>query len=51
MGYATTKMYFEDGDYKKFLEEISELAADKERFKKRFLEVNGLEEEYKRILK
>lgn len=51
MGYATTKMYFEDEDYKKFLEEISELAADKERFKKRFLEVNGLEEEYKRILK
>lgn len=50
-GYATTKMYFEDEDYKKFLEEISILANDKEEFKKRFLEVNGLQEEYKKVLK
>ena len=49
-GYATTKMYFEDEDYKKFLEDITELASNKEEFKRRFLEVNGLEEEYKRVL-
>lgn len=50
-GYATTKMYFEDEDYKKFLEDITILASNKEEFKRRFLEVNGLEEEYKKILK
>lgn len=50
-GYATTKMYFEDEDYKKFLEDITVLASNKEEFKRRFLEVNGLEEEYKKILK
>ena len=49
-GYATTKMYFEDEDYKKFLEDITELASNKEEFKRRFLEVNGLEKEYKRVL-
>ncbi len=49
-GYATTKMYFEDEDYKKFLEDITELVSNKEEFKRRFLEVNGLEEEYKRVL-
>lgn len=41
-GYATEKMYFEDLDYKKFLEEISILANNKEEFKKRFIEVNNL---------
>ena len=50
-GYATTKMYFEDEDYKKFLEDITVLVSNKEEFKRRFLEVNGLEEEYKKILK
>lgn len=50
-GYATTKMYFEDEDYKKFLEDITVLASNKEEFKRRFLELNGLEEEYKKILK
>ena len=50
-GYATTKMYFEDEDYKKFLEDITVLASNKEEFKRRFLEVNRLEEEYKKILK
>ena len=35
-------MYFEDLDYKKFLEEISILAENKEEFRKRFMEVNGL---------
>ena len=41
-GYATEKMYFEDLDYKKFLEDISILAENKELFEKRFLEVNGI---------
>ncbi len=50
-GYATTKMYFEDEDYKKFLEDITVLASNEEEFKRRFLEVNGLEEEYKKVLK
>ena len=43
-GYATTKMYFEDEDYKKFLDDITVLASNEEEFKRRFLEVNGLEE-------
>ena len=50
-GYATTKMYFEDEDYKKFLEDITVLTSNEEEFKRRFLEVNGLEEEYKKVLK
>ena len=50
-GYATAKMYFEDEDYKKFLEDITVLASNEEEFKRRFLEVNELEEEYKKILK
>lgn len=50
-GYATTKMYFEDEDYKNFLEDITVLASNEEEFKRRFLEVNGLEEEYKKVLK
>ena len=41
-GYATTKMYFEDPDYKKFLEQIAVFAEDKEAFTKRYMEVNGL---------
>ena len=41
-GYAIEKMYFEDLDYKKFLEDISVVAENKEEFRKRFMEVNGL---------
>ena len=41
-GYATEKMYFEDLDYKKFLEEISALAEDEAEFKRRFMEVNHI---------
>ena len=41
-GYATTKMYFDDPDYDKFLEEISDLVEDEEAFRKKFLEVNKL---------
>ena len=41
-GYATEKMFFEDLDYKKFLEDISDLTEDKKQFRRRFMEVNGL---------
>lgn len=41
-GYATEKMYFEDLEYKKLLEDISALAENKEEFKKLFLKVNNL---------
>lgn len=43
-GYATTKMYFEDLDYKKFLEDITALAENEEEFRKKYLEVNGLKD-------
>ena len=41
-GYATEKMFFEDLEYKKFLEDISVLAEDKDNFRRIFMEVNGL---------
>lgn len=41
-GYATKKMYFEDLDYKKFLEEIKVLVEDEIEFKRKFMEVNKL---------
>lgn len=41
-GYATEKMYFEDEEYKLFLKEIAILSNDEEEFKKRYFEVNGL---------
>lgn len=41
-GYAKEKMYFEDLDYKNFLEEISALAENKEEFKKLYCEVNNI---------
>ena len=41
-GYATEKMYFEDLDYKKFLDDISILANNKVKFKRKFMEVNKL---------
>ncbi len=41
-GYANEKMYFEDLDYKKFLEDIVELTADKTKFKEEFLKANHL---------
>ena len=46
-GYAKEKMYFEDLEYKMFLEEISKLSEDKETFKLRYIEVNGLNNELK----
>ena len=41
-GYATNAMYFEDLDYKKFLEEIPIITSNKETFRRLFMEVNGL---------
>ena len=41
-GYATEKIFFEDLEYKKFLEDISVLAEDKDNFRRIFMEVNGL---------
>ena len=36
------KMYFEDKEYKNFLEDIVLLTDNKELFRKKFLEVNEL---------
>ncbi len=46
-GYATEKMYFEDLDYKRFLENIAILAENKEEFKKKYFEVNNLNNKLK----
>ena len=46
-GYATTKSFFEDLDYKKFLEDAPKLAVDKEKFRKRYIKVNGLDNKMK----
>ncbi len=45
MGYANEKMYFEDIDYKNFLDNIAALAEDKDEFRRKFIEVNGLSAE------
>lgn len=42
VGYATDAMYFEDLDYKKFLEDIPALVENKEEFRRRFIEVNNI---------
>ncbi|MBQ8473000.1 MAG: HD domain-containing protein [Bacilli bacterium] len=41
-GYAFDKMYFKDLEYKKFLEDISTLSEDSEKFKKKFIEINNI---------
>jgi len=41
-GYATEKMFFEDLESKKFLEDISNLAENKAQFKRKFIEINKL---------
>ena len=43
-GYATEKMYFEDPDFKRFLENITALAEDKKEFRKRYIEINHISE-------
>jgi len=42
-GYANEKMYFKDEEYDNFLIDIVELAEDKEKFRKEYIKVNGLE--------
>ncbi len=44
-GYATTKTFFEDLDYKKFLEDAPKLAADPEKFRERYCLVNHIDQE------
>ena len=46
-GYATEKVYFEDLDYKKFLEDLSAFSEDKEKFREKFIELNGLNNKLK----
>lgn len=41
-GYAIEKMYFEDNEYKKFLLEIEELINNKEKFIKKYKQVNNI---------
>ena len=45
-GYANKKMYFEDDEYKKFLEDIQTLLNDKNEFYKMYIKVNNLENEF-----
>ena len=42
-GYASEKMYFEDKEYKKFLEDIQTLVMNKEQFTIRYMEANDLD--------
>lgn len=42
-GYASEKMYFEDKEYKKFLEDIQTLVMNKEQFAIRYMEANDLD--------
>ena len=42
-GYARTKMYFEDKAYEKYLNDITELALDKEKFYKAICDANEIE--------
>ena len=42
-GYATEKMYFPDEEYDKFLKGIQDLSSDPEEFRRRYIEVNGID--------
>jgi len=44
-GYATEKMYFEDMEYKIFLEDMSKLLENRSEFDKKYIQINGLEKE------
>lgn len=44
-GYATEKMYFEDIEYKNFLEELGSLLENRIEFDKKYIEINKLEKE------
>lgn len=47
-GYAKEKMYFEDVQYKTFLEELGRILADREEFNKRFIEINKIKQYVKK---
>ncbi len=42
-GYATTKMYFNDQEYKEHLTELNKLLANKELFTKKYYEINKID--------
>ena len=42
-GYAHDKMFFEDLEYEKLLEEFKDLLDDKDKLRKRFVEANNIE--------
>ena len=42
-GYAVDKMYFSDDEYEVFLKKIQELAGDLDGFRRRYIEVNGID--------
>ena len=42
-GYAVDKMYFDDEDYVKFLDDITALAEDKEKFKETYIRANNID--------
>ena len=41
-GYARSKMYFDDKEYKKYLDDITELALDSQRFTEEIKRMNGI---------
>lgn len=44
-GYAVEKMYFDDSEYNKFLEDLNHILSNRLEFDKFFIKVNGLEKE------
>lgn len=48
-GYARAKMYFDDKDYEKYLNNITDLALDKEKFYEAICEVNGIVDSNRKV--
>ena len=44
-GYATEKMYFEDIEYKIFLEKLQSLLQERSEFDRKYIQINGLEKD------
>lgn len=42
-GYATSKMYFKDEEYEKYLKNLTELTSNKGEFTKRYMKINNLD--------
>lgn len=49
-GYASDKMYFEDLDYNKFLQDIDEITSDVDKFREKYFQVNGINDVEKNML-